>query len=267
MQHGSTLEQVVVFDLETVPDLEAYRRAEGLGSLSDAETLERLGDKFPKLPYHQIVCIGAVVSERHNEGWQVCSIGAPHCGERDEAAIISAFFDRVGAGVTTLVSFNGHSFDLPVLRYRAMLHGLTGGAFGRRTYFNRYAQDAIDLCDVLSSFDTRGKVGLDALSRIMGLQGKPEGISGKDVAAYVADGKIAEVAAYCETDVINTYRLWLRYELFSARLTQEQFHASEESLLSFISKAVERKPHLSYLIDVEVTSAADLGEGITVTVH
>lgn len=258
MLGGMAPEQVVVFDLETVPDLQAYRRAEGLGSLCDAETLERLGDKFPKLPYHQIACIGAVVSERRDDGWHVCSIGAPHCGERDERAIISSFFDRVGAGVTTLVSFNGHSFDLPVLRYRAMLHGLSGGAFGRRAYFNRYSPDSLDLCDVLSSFDSRGKVGLDALSRIMGLQGKPEGISGKDVAAYVADGKIKEVAAYCETDVINTYRLWLRYELFSARLTPEQFKASEESLLSFIARAVERKPHLSYLIDVEATSTAGL---------
>src|SRR4051794_4517154 len=116
--------QIVVFDLETVPDLEAYRRAEALGPLSDVQTLEHLGDKFPKLPYHRIVCIGAVVAERCDDRWRVCSIGAPHCGERDEASIISAFFDRVGAAVPTLVSFNGHGFDLPVLRYRAMLHGL-----------------------------------------------------------------------------------------------------------------------------------------------
>jgi hypothetical protein len=129
-----------------------------------------------------------------------------------------------------------------------MLHELSGGAFGRRTYFNRYAPDAVDLCDVLSSFDSRGKISLDALSRIMGLQGKPEGISGKDVAAYVAEGKVPEVAAYCETDVINTYRLWLRYELFSARITPEQFSASEADLHSFVSRAIERKPHLSYLL-------------------
>ena len=50
----------------------------------------------------------------------------------------------------------------------------------------------------------------------MGMPGKPESIDGSDVERYFLDGKIKEIADYCETDVVNTYRVWLRYELFAA---------------------------------------------------
>jgi 3'-5' exonuclease len=35
--------------------------------------------------------------------------------------------------------------------------------------------------------------------------------NGAQVAQYYRDGRIREIAAYCESDVVNTYRLWLRY--------------------------------------------------------
>ena len=70
----------------------------------------------------------------------------------------------------------------------------------------------------------------------MGLPGKPSGISGEEVEKYYRDGHIREIAAYCESDVVNTYRVWLRYELFRGRLSDAQFQASEESLIEFIKK-------------------------------
>jgi 3'-5' exonuclease len=56
-----------------------------------------------------------------------------------------------------LVTFNGNSFDLPVLRYRAMVHGVSAPGLSTRPYFHRYSEDAIDLCDALSSFSPGGK--------------------------------------------------------------------------------------------------------------
>ena len=73
-----------------------------------------------------------------------------------------------------------------------------------RPYFNRYSEDAIDLCDVLSSFNSQGKVSLHELCRVMGLSGKHDEIDGAYVERYCREGRIAEVAAYCETDVVNT---------------------------------------------------------------
>jgi hypothetical protein len=47
----------------------------------------------------------------------------------------------------------------------------------------------------------------------MGLPGKPKGFDGGEVERYYREGKIKEIADYCETDVVGTYQLWLRYEL------------------------------------------------------
>ena len=129
-----------------------------------------------------------------------------------------------------MVTFNGCSFDLPVLRYRAMIHEISAPGLDDRSYFHRYTDNNVDICDVLSSFSYGGKAKLDELSRIMGLPGKTEGIDGSQVEAYCNAGRIQEIADYCQSDVINTYRLWLRYELFRGNLDRVTFKASEERL-------------------------------------
>jgi predicted PolB exonuclease-like 3'-5' exonuclease len=138
------------------------------------------------------------------------------------------------------VTFNGNSFDLPVLRYRAMIHGVSAPGLAARPYFNRYTEDAVDLCDILSSFAPHTKASLNELSKIMGLPGKPEGMDGTDVERYFVDGRIKEIADYCETDVVNTYRVWLRYELFRGRLSENEHQASERSLADFIEARMGR---------------------------
>ena len=79
-------------------------------------------------------------------------------------------------------------------------------------------------------FQFRRKVKLDELSRIMGLPGKPDGIDGSQVEAHFNAGRIQDIADYCKSDVINTYRLWLRHELFRGRLDQHQFELSEQDI-------------------------------------
>ena len=238
---------VIVWDIETIPDLRGFASAKGLVSKSHDEVRGEMGDKFPKLIYHSIVCIGAVVASWHQDGWQVSAIGAPNIGERSEKEIISAFVNRIAELSPQLVTFNGASFDLPVLRYRAMVCGVAAPGLALRPYFNRYTEDAVDLCDVLASFSPQNKASLHELCRVMGLPGKPDAISGADVERYVREGRIAEVAAYCETDVVNTYRVWLRYELFRGRLTENGLETSEASLSDYIGSRTNTKPHLAYV--------------------
>ena len=238
----------IIWDLETVPDLAAFKRMCGTPDISDEEAEALHGDKFAKLPLHQIACIGAVIAERGDWGWRVVSLGAPHIGNRSEAEIISAFVARLEELRPQLVTFNGHGFDLPVLRYRAMVHALSAAGLNCRSYFNRYSEDCLDLCDALSSFDARSKMKLDALCRVLGLPGKPEGIDGSKVADYVKAGRIQEVADYCETDVVNTYRVFLRYELFRAHITAEQYASSEAELEGMLRSKVAEKPHLASLL-------------------
>jgi predicted PolB exonuclease-like 3'-5' exonuclease len=239
---------VIVWDLETVPDITGYAAANGLTGKSDVEIREAIGNKFPKHIYHSIVCIGALVAHEERDHWTVDAIGTPHVGERTEEQLISSFVDKIADLNPELVTFNGNTFDLPVLRYRAMIHAVSAPGLKVRPYFNRYTEDAIDLCDVLSSFAPHTKASLNELCRIMGLPGKPDSIDGAEVERYFLEGKIREIADYCETDVVNTYRVWLRYELFRGKLSDIVFQASETNLSEFIKARSNTKPHLAALI-------------------
>ena len=241
------MSNVIVWDIETVPDLKGFAAANALYGKSDDEIRAAMGDKFPKHIYHSIICIGALIAHREDSRWTVDALGAPHVGERPEKVLISSFVDRIAELSPQLVTFCGSSFDLPVLRYRAMVHGVAAPGLASRPYFNRYTEDAIDLCDVLSSFSAQGKATLHEVCRVMGLPGKPDGMSGAEVEKYYKDGHIREIAEYCESDVVNTYRLWRRYELFRGRLTDAEFQASEINLVDFIKARGNTKPHLTDL--------------------
>ena len=129
-----------------------------------------------------------------------------------------------------------------------MIHGISAPGLAVRPYFNRYTEDAVDLCDILSSFAPHSKASLNELSKIMGMPGKPEGIDGNEVERFFLEGKIKQIADYCETDVVNTYRVWLRYELFRGRLGESGHQASEGSLADFIEARVNTKVHLNRLV-------------------
>jgi predicted PolB exonuclease-like 3'-5' exonuclease len=239
---------VIVWDLETVPDLRGFAAANGLVGKTDEEVREAIGDKFPKHIYHSIVCIGALVARRGDDHWAVEALGAPHVGERTEKELISAFVGKIAELSPHLVTFNGNGFDLPVLRYRAMIHSVSAPGLAERSYFNRYTEDALDLCDALSSFSSGARATLNEISKIMGMPGKPDGIDGGQVEKYFREGRIKEIAEYCESDVVNTYRVWLRYELFRGRLTDAGHRASEDTLFEWIRQREGSKQHLMSVV-------------------
>jgi predicted PolB exonuclease-like 3'-5' exonuclease len=132
---------VIVWDLETVPDLAGLAAANDLVGKSDADIREVIGNRFPKHIYHTIICIGALVAHREGDHWAVDALGAPHVGERTKQ-LISSFCDKIAELKPQLVTFNGNSFDLPVLRFRAMIHGVSAPGLAARLYFNQYTEDA-----------------------------------------------------------------------------------------------------------------------------
>jgi 3'-5' exonuclease len=172
------------------------------------------------------------------------SLGAPDIGERPEAKLINDFVEKIGELRPQLITFNGHSFDLPVLRYRAMVNRISAAGLQVRQYFHRYTDDAVDLCDVLGSYVPGGKVKLDEVSKILGLPGKPDGVDGSHVEEMVQAGQIDEVARYCESDVLNTYRVWLVYELFRGSITRQELDWSEGQTRDFVASRKSTNPHL-----------------------
>jgi hypothetical protein len=85
---------VLVWDIETVPDLVGFAAANGHDGKTDDEIRAELGEKFPKHVYHSIICIGALIAHKENEHWVVDALGAPHVGDRSERDLITAFFNN-----------------------------------------------------------------------------------------------------------------------------------------------------------------------------
>jgi predicted PolB exonuclease-like 3'-5' exonuclease len=125
-----------------------------------------------------------------------------------------------------------------------MVNRVSAAGLQARPYFHRYTEDALDLCDVWASYGSGARVKLDEISKILGLPGKPRGIDGSQVEALVNAGRIDEVARYCESDVLTTYRVWLVYELFRGTITPKQLEWSETQAREFVATRKPANPHL-----------------------
>lgn len=241
---------VFVFDIETVPDVELGRRIYGLDDLSDkqvgyvmqAKRREHVGTEF--LSYEQQRIVAISVALRMRDAFRVWSLGEPGASE---AELIQRFFDGIDKYTPDLVSWNGGGFDLPVLHYRALRHGIaapryweTGDgdqAFRWNNYLSRYHTRHLDLMDVLASYQARARVSLQGAAMLLGLPGKL-GMSGDKVWDAYLDGQIDVIRNYCETDVLNTYLIFLRFELMRGRLLREEYVAE----VGRVREALQNQP-------------------------
>ncbi len=248
----------LVFDLETVPDVELGRRVLGLEGLSDAQVAKAMytvrrqesGSDFLPLEQHKVVAISCVLRSR--EQLKVWSLGDLHSSE---AELIARFFDGIEKYTPDLVSWNGSGFDLPVLHYRALKAGVSSprywetgdedSSFRYNNYLSRYHWRHLDLMDVLSSFQGRARASLADMAALLGFPGKL-GFSGAQVWDAVLDGQLAAVRNYCETDVLNTYLVLLRFELFRGRLDPAA-HQQELERLRALLRASPETHHRQFL--------------------
>ncbi|MGH8427047.1 MAG: 3'-5' exonuclease [Gammaproteobacteria bacterium] len=247
---------VLAFDIETVPDVETGRRLYGLDGLDVADVVramrtlrrEKTGHDFIALHLQRVVAVACVLEDGNNV--RIWSLGQ---SDSDEAELISRFFEGLKRYRPTLVSWNGSGFDLPVLAYRALHHGLTAPRywdvgdddrdFRYNNYFSRYHWRHVDLMDVLSHYQLRAAAPLDEIARLIGLPGK-SGMHGAEVADAWLAGGIEEIRNYCETDALNTYLVWLRFELLRGNLAPQTYRERIGELRATLAADTER-PHLT----------------------
>jgi predicted PolB exonuclease-like 3'-5' exonuclease len=228
----------LVFDIETVPDVAGIRKLHGLGAeVSDADVAtmasqlrrQKTGHDFLPLHLQRVVAISCALSVP--DAFKVWSIGEE--GE-DEGQIIQRFFDGVEKYTPQLVSWNGTGFDLPVLHYRGLVHSVraprywdTGDddrEFRFNNYISRYHMRHCDVMDLLALFQGRAAAPLDEVAQLLGLPGKL-GMNGSQVWEAYRAGQIADIRNYCETDVVNTYLVFLRFQAMRGALTAEDHTA------------------------------------------
>jgi hypothetical protein len=245
---------ILVFDIETVPDAAGLRKLWALDAgVSDAAVVElasqrrrqATGNDF--LPPHVQRVVAVSCALRSDEGVRVWSLGSPADSEAD---IVKRFFDGIEKYTPQLVSWNGSGFDLPVLHYRALIHGIAGCCywdtgendreFKFNNYLSRFHARHTDLMDVLAGFQNRAWAPLDEIAQLCGLPGKL-GMDGSQVHAAFKRGEIEAIRNYCETDVANTYLLYQRFQLIRGALNPEAYAREIELFRSFLG--AQTAPH------------------------
>ena len=250
---------VLTFDIETVPDTDSGARLYDLHGLSDEDVARGMamrrvqktgGSDFLPLHLHRVVAISVVYRGRDSRGenLRVLSLGDEDASEQK---LITDFYDGIDRRTPTLVSWNGGGFDLPVLHYRSLLHGIAARRywdagdddreFRYNNYLNRFHWRHIDLMDVLAGFTPRAAAPLDEVAVMLGFPGKL-GMSGADVWEVFRGGGIAKIRAYCETDALNTYLVYLKWEQVRGGLDADGF--TRECDLVRESLAQSEREHL-----------------------
>ena len=243
---------VLAFDIETVPDVDGIRKLLALpenaapaevAEVAFRERRERTGSDFLPLHLHRIVAISCALRDR--DSFRVWSLGEPQDPER---TLVQRFFDGVDKYTPQLVSWNGGGFDLPVLHYRSLIHGVTAARywdlgeddrdFRWNNYINRYHTRHLDLMDLLALYQGRAAAPLNEVAQLLGFPGKL-GMDGSKVWDAFQRGELQRIRAYCETDVVNTYLVFLRLQLVRGVLDQARHRSECQLVRTSLSKAGE----------------------------
>jgi len=245
---------VLVFDIETVPDIEGLRKLYDLGpELAPADIAEMAfqfrrqatGSDFLQLHVQRVVAISCALRDKND--FRVWTLGS---AEDSEAELIRRFFEGIDKYTPQLVSWNGSGFDLPVLHYRALIHGVQARRYWEmgdddrefkwNNYISRYHTRHLDLMDLMALYQPRANAPLDALAKLAGFPGKL-GMDGSQVWGAFQNGEIAAIRNYCETDVVNTYLVYLRFQLMRGMVSETQYKTECELVRTTLKKSSE--PH------------------------
>ena len=244
-----------VFDIETIPDVAAGRTLYNLDGLSDEDTATALfalrrakvGHEF--LPHYLQKAIAISLVMVNGNQFKVWSLGDE---QADEKELITRFFKGIDKHTPTLISWNGSGFDLPVLHYRALLHGIAAPTYWEagehqqpfkwNNYLNRFHYRHLDLMDVLAGYQNKAFAPLDDIATMLGFPGKM-GMSGSKVWGEYQAGNIQGIRNYCETDVLNTYCVYLRFERMRGVINPVEYDTALDQMKHALAEEKE-KPHL-----------------------
>lgn len=246
---------ICVFDCETIPDCDLIRSVKGFEG-SDAEVIEQAsreqveksGTTFLPLPYHKIVAISAVIGDDFGRFLKVGDFGKS-CESEEE--ILLAFTAYLNGKNPRLVSFNGRSFDIPLILLRSLKYNIEISAYFEKdngalnktkwdNYRQRYSEEFhTDLLDSLGNFGAARGLRLDEVCKMANIPGKYE-VSGDDVLELYKNGDFTRISEYCQSDCLNTYWLFLKYELLKGTLAKKDY---QDILKEFLTRLPQEKSY------------------------
>ncbi len=261
-------ESILIFDIETVPDIEACYPLTGNSFSNAADARKCMEDyhlditdgrnSFLRQPFHKIVAISFMLCEiQRQDGLERYVLKELRSGGTllsTEKELVEGFFHFLERNNSRLISFNGRTFDIPVLKYRAMCHKIQSRYFylsGDKwnNYCNRYSQDwHCDLLDALSDYGASARIKINEVCSILGFPGK-FGVDGSMVADLYDKGEIQKIRDYCETDVLNTYLVYLRYMHHRGIISLADHDSSTKDVVRYLKEEGVRRKHLKDFLD------------------
>jgi predicted PolB exonuclease-like 3'-5' exonuclease len=234
------LVRAVMYPHEHLTDEQAYQRFR-------AQILDEREGRSDFLPISFHIPVSIVVGNVN--GSHVLTAVEVLCTQRySEEEIVCEFWRRVEAFPGTLISFNGRTFDLPVLELQALRYGCQAPRYFNEKYGHRYRYSEerhYDLFDFLSNAGaSRIRGGFNLLARLIGLPGKTS-VDGSMIQGLWDTGQLAAIHAYCRQDVIQTYGLFLRLELMRGRLTPERYQGAWEASAPFRAELSDMAEEIS----------------------
>jgi len=248
---------VLVFDIESIPDIAGLRALRDVPADStdeqvyaawQAERKEHGQSDFMPLHLQRVLVISCVF--RNTDGLRIHSFV-----DRDgqsEGKVIQTFFNTLEKHVPQLVSWNGGGFDLPVLHYRGLQHGVVADKywdlgdddrdFKWNNYISRYHMRHLDLMDLLALYQPKNNAPLDAMAKLCGFPGKL-GMDGSAVYPAYLDGKLEDIRRYCETDVMNTYLLYCRFQKMRGGMLDKEYAQEIGLIKETLGNLAATEPH------------------------
>ncbi len=247
----------LVFDIESIPDVDGLRALRGappdhtdeqVYAAWLAERQEKGQSDFMPLHLQRVLVISCVF--RNAEGLRIHSFV-----DRDgqsEGKVVQTFFHAIEKHTPQLVSWNGGGFDLPVLHYRSLRHGVEAGKywdlgeddreFKWNNYISRYHLRHLDLMDLLAMYSPRNNAPLDAMAKLCGFPGKL-GMDGSQVYAQYLAGQTDNIRRYCETDVMNTYLVYCRFQKMRGGFTEAEYEQEIAMVKETLGNLAPEEPH------------------------
>ena len=261
---------VLVFDIESIPDIEGLRALRGESTeTSDeqvyaawlAERKEKGQSDFMPLHLQRILVISVVF--RNAEGLRIHSFV-----DRDgqsEGKVVQTFFNSIEKHQPQLVSWNGSGFDLPVLHYRGLRHGVEASKYWDmgeddreykwNNYISRYHMRHLDLMDLLAMYSPKNNAPLDAMAKLCGFPGKL-GMDGSQVYAQYLAGQTEDIRRYCETDVMNTYLVYCRFQKMRGGFTAAEYEQEIAFVKDTLGQLAPTEPHWDEYLHAWAPAAA-----------
>jgi len=256
---------VLVFDIETIPDIEGGQAIFDLQGLDDASTVkamrhihqQKTGTDFLPLHLHKIIAISIVYRGIDDDMGNMVTVKSLGDTQSSEADLLRLFFIEIEERKPTLISWNGSEFDLPILYYQALKNSISAPAYWDKrannspfcddsadNYLSQKNQRHIDLKEVLSSYNHNASAPLDHIAKLLGFPGKI-GMGSSQVWDEYQEGKLVEIRNYCETGVLNTYLVYLRYQLMRGKINQGELEKEFNLLREVLdNEGQQRRPHL-----------------------